>query len=147
MHSVWRTSIRFTLVTAVLLGLGYPLLVTGIARRGVSAPGCGKPDSEGWAGDWVRVAGAELYFRQIFPSAAVGSGQWLRCDCFRRLNLAQSNKTLVDRIQGYIDKLAKENPGKPVPIDLVTMSVPGLIRTLRRMRPTLRLRVWPRLAV
>ena len=31
MHSVWKTSIRFTLVTAVLLGLGYPLLVTGIA--------------------------------------------------------------------------------------------------------------------
>ena len=31
MHSVWRTSIRFTIVTTVLLGLGYPLLVTGIA--------------------------------------------------------------------------------------------------------------------
>ena len=31
-HSVWMTSIRFTLVTALLLGLGYPLLVTGIAR-------------------------------------------------------------------------------------------------------------------
>ncbi len=31
MHSVWKTSIRYTLVTAVLLGLGYPLVVTGIA--------------------------------------------------------------------------------------------------------------------
>ena len=31
MHSIWMTSIRFTLVTALLLGLGYPLLVTGIA--------------------------------------------------------------------------------------------------------------------
>jgi len=30
-QSVWKTSIRFTLVTTVLLGLGYPLLVTGIA--------------------------------------------------------------------------------------------------------------------
>jgi K+-transporting ATPase c subunit len=30
-HSVWKTSIRFTLVTTVLLGLGYPLFVTGIA--------------------------------------------------------------------------------------------------------------------
>ena len=35
-HSVWRTSIRFTLVTTVLLGLGYPLLVTAIA--GVAFP-------------------------------------------------------------------------------------------------------------
>ena len=30
-HSIWKTSIRFTLVATVLLGLGYPLLVTGIA--------------------------------------------------------------------------------------------------------------------
>jgi K+-transporting ATPase ATPase C chain len=41
-------------------------------------------------------------------------------------NLAQSNKTLVDRIQGSIDKLSQENPGKPVPIDLVTSSGSGL---------------------
>ena len=31
MHSIWKTAIRFTLITTVLLGLGYPLLVTGIA--------------------------------------------------------------------------------------------------------------------
>ena len=30
-HSVWKTSILFTLVTAVLFGLGYPLLLTGLA--------------------------------------------------------------------------------------------------------------------
>src|ERR1035438_2928415 len=30
-HSVWKTSIRFTLLTTLLFGLGYPLLVTGIA--------------------------------------------------------------------------------------------------------------------
>ena len=41
-------------------------------------------------------------------------------------NLAQSSKTLVDRIQGSIDKLALENPGKPVPLDLVTTSGSGL---------------------
>jgi K+-transporting ATPase ATPase C chain len=41
-------------------------------------------------------------------------------------NLAQSSKTLVTRIQGEIDKLAKENPGKPVPIDMVTTSASGL---------------------
>jgi K+-transporting ATPase ATPase C chain len=30
-HSVWKTSIRFTLVTTLLLGLAYPLALTGIA--------------------------------------------------------------------------------------------------------------------
>jgi K+-transporting ATPase ATPase C chain len=32
----------------------------------------------------------------------------------------------VARIQGSIDQLSKENPGKPVPIDLVTTSASGL---------------------
>ena len=31
MHSVWKTSILFTLVTAILFGLAYPLLITGLA--------------------------------------------------------------------------------------------------------------------
>jgi len=41
-------------------------------------------------------------------------------------NLAQSNAKLAQRIQGDIDKLAAENPGKPVPIDMVTTSGSGL---------------------
>ncbi len=41
-------------------------------------------------------------------------------------NLAQSNAKLAQRIQGDIDKLAAQNPGKPVPIDLVTTSASGL---------------------
>jgi K+-transporting ATPase ATPase C chain len=41
-------------------------------------------------------------------------------------NLAQSNAKLVQRIQGDIDKLTTANPGKPVPIDLVTTSGSGL---------------------
>jgi K+-transporting ATPase ATPase C chain len=41
-------------------------------------------------------------------------------------NLAQSNKALVTRIQGDIDKLSAQNQGKPVPIDMVTTSASGL---------------------
>ncbi len=41
-------------------------------------------------------------------------------------NLAPSNKALIDRVQGEIDKLKQENPSQPVPIDLVTTSASGL---------------------
>jgi K+-transporting ATPase ATPase C chain len=41
-------------------------------------------------------------------------------------NLGPSNKALVDRVQGDIDTLKKENPGTPVPADLVTTSGSGL---------------------
>jgi K+-transporting ATPase ATPase C chain len=126
MHSVWKTSIRFTLVTAVLLGLGYPLVVTGIA--GVLFP-------HQAAGSLIlkngQIIGSELlaqsftsdkYFHPR-PSAA---GNGYDATASSGSNLAQSSKTLVDRIQGSIDKLAAGNPGKPVPIDLVTTSASGL---------------------
>ena len=125
-HSVWMTSIRFTLVTAVLLGLGYPLLLTGIARVFFPHQAAGSlilKDGQ--------VIGSELlaqsftsdkYFHPR-PSAA---GNGYDATASGGSNLAQSSKTLVDRIQGSIDKLAAENPGHPVPIDLVTTSASGL---------------------
>ena len=125
-HSVWRTSIRFTLVATLLVGLGYPLVVTGIAAVLF-------PHKAG--GSLIlkdgQVIGSELlaqsftsdkYFHPR-PSAA---GNGYDATYSGGSNLAQSSKALVDRIQGSIDKLAAENPGHPVPIDLVTTSASGL---------------------
>jgi len=41
-------------------------------------------------------------------------------------NLGPSNKALIDRVQGDLDKLKLENPSVPVPADLVTTSASGL---------------------
>jgi K+-transporting ATPase ATPase C chain len=41
-------------------------------------------------------------------------------------NLGPTNKALIDRVKGDIDKLKAENPDAPVPIDLVTTSGSGL---------------------
>jgi K+-transporting ATPase ATPase C chain len=41
-------------------------------------------------------------------------------------NLGPSNKALIDRVQGDLDKLKQENPSAPVPADLVTTSASGL---------------------
>jgi len=125
-HSIWKTSIRFTLIATVLLGLGYPLLVTGIAS--VLFP-------HKAAGSLIlkdgQVIGSELlaqsftsdkYFHPR-PSAA---GNGYDATASSGSNLAQSSKTLVTRIQGDVDKLAAANNGKPVPIDLVTTSASGL---------------------
>jgi K+-transporting ATPase ATPase C chain len=126
-HSVWKTSILFTIVTTVLLGLGYPLFVTAIA-------GLIFPHKAG--GSLIQLKdgtyiGSELiaqsftsdkYFHPR-PSAA---GNGYDATASGGSNLAQSSKALVDRIQGSIDKLSAENPGHPVPIDLVTMSASGL---------------------
>lgn len=125
-HSVWRTAIRFTLVTAVLFGLAYPLAVTGIAGALFPHQADGSLILNNG-----QVIGSELiaqsftsgrYFHPR-PSAA---GNGYDATASGGSNLAQSNAKLVARIQGDIDKLAAQNPGKPVPIDMVTTSGSGL---------------------
>jgi soluble P-type ATPase len=59
-HSVWKTSILFTIVTTVLLGLGYPLFITGVAAVIFPHKAAGSLISR-TAGHWLRAAGAELY--------------------------------------------------------------------------------------
>src|SRR5207249_10717828 len=41
-------------------------------------------------------------------------------------NLGPTNKALIERVQGEVDKLKQENPSAPVPIDLVTTTGGGL---------------------
>ena len=125
-HSVWKTSILFTLVTAVLFGIGYPLVITGLATVMFPYKAGGSlilKDGQ--------VIGSELlaqsftsdrYFHPR-PSAA---GNGYDATSSGGSTLAQSNAKLVQRIQGDIDKLAAQNPGKPVPIDMVTTSGSGL---------------------
>jgi K+-transporting ATPase ATPase C chain len=125
-HSVWKTAIRFTLVTTLLLGLGYPLLLTGLAHVLFPHQAAGSLIQRNG-----QVIGSELiaqsftadkYFHPR-PSAA---GNGYDATSSGGTNLAQSNAKLAQRIQGDIDRLQKENPGKPVPIDLVTTSGSGL---------------------
>jgi potassium-transporting ATPase KdpC subunit len=125
-HSLWGTAVRFTIVTAVIFGLGYPLMMTGLAK--VLFP----RQAEGSL--IVRngqVIGSELiaqsftsdkYFHPR-PSAA---GNGYDATSSGGTNLAQSNAKLPVRMQADIDKLTAENPGKPVPIDMVTYSASGL---------------------
>lgn len=127
MKSMWMTAIRYTLVATVVFGLGYPLLVTGIAAVVFPHKAGGSLILKNG-----QVIGSELlaqsftsdrYFHPR-PSAAGSNGY--DATSSGGSNLAQSSKALVDRVQASIAKLSAENPGKPVPIDLVTTSASGL---------------------
>jgi K+-transporting ATPase ATPase C chain len=113
-------------VTTLLLGLGYPLLLTGLAHVVFPHQAAGSLILRNG-----QVIGSELiaqsftsdkYFHPR-PSAA---GNGYDATSSGGTNLAQSNAKLATRIQGDIDKFSQENPGKPVPIDLVTTSASGL---------------------
>lgn len=125
-HSVWGTSIRFTILTTILVGLLYPLFITGIAQVVFPHQANGSlilKDGHVIGSQLLAQSfTADKYFHPR-PSAA---GAGYDATSSGGSNLAQSNAKLVQRIQGDIDKLQAANPGKPVPIDLVTTSGSGL---------------------
>jgi K+-transporting ATPase ATPase C chain len=123
---VWKTSILFTIVTTVLLGLGYPLFVTGVAAMIFPHKAAGSlilKDGQVVGSELIAQSFTSDKYFHPRPSAA---GNGYDATASGGSNLAQSSKTLVTRVQGDIDKLAAQNPGKPVPIDLVTTSASGL---------------------
>lgn len=122
------TAFLMTIVTTTLLGLVYPLAVTGLAQVIFSDQANGSliHRSDG------TVIGSRLigqsfsspgYFRSR-PSAAGANGYDAAASSGS--NLGPTNQKLIDRVKADVEKLQAENPGKPVPIDLVTTSASGL---------------------
>ena len=126
MHSVWKTSIRFTLVTTVLLGFAYPLAITGVAHVLFPHQASGSLILKNGHVVGSALLGQSFTSDKYFHPRISAAGNGYDAVNSGGSNYAQSNLKLVQRVQGDIDKLAAQNPGKPVPIDLVTASGSGL---------------------
>jgi K+-transporting ATPase ATPase C chain len=120
------TAILMTVVTTALLGIGYPFLVTGLAQvlfprqaNGSLITANGKIVGSRLLGQTFSSPG---YFRSR-PSAA---GTGYDAGSSGGSNLGPTNKMLIDRMTGDIQKAQAENPGAQVPMDLVTTSGSGL---------------------
>ena len=121
------TAILMTVVTTVLLGIVYPFVVWGLAQvifpkqaNGSLITANGKIMGSHMIGQPFSSPG---YFRSR-PSAAGNAGY--DAGNSSGSNLGPTNKMLIDRMNADIQKAQAENPGVPVPMDLVTTSGSGL---------------------
>jgi len=125
---VW-TSIRMTIVTAVIAGIIYPFVMTELAQ--VTFPGKANGSLVKVNGQVVgsKLIGQDFTSAKYFqprPSAA-GTGYDAMASSFS--NLGPTNKALADRVQASVNQEMTANPGLrfgAVPIDMVTTSGSGL---------------------
>jgi K+-transporting ATPase ATPase C chain len=122
------TALLMTVVTTVLFGLIYPLAVTGLAQVLF-------PDKAN--GQLIKRADGTLvgsslvgqpfsspgYFRSR-PSAAGPAGY--DAGASSGSNYGPTNQKLIERVKADVERARAENPGRPVPVDLVTASASGL---------------------
>jgi potassium-transporting ATPase KdpC subunit len=126
MSKTLMVAIRYTLVTTVLLGIVYPLVVTDLAQLTMRDKANGQLVVRDGQVVGSAIIGQGFATDQYFHSRPSAAGNGWDATSSGGSNLAESNKALVTRIDGDVAAWQKKNPGKPVPVGLVTTSASGL---------------------
>jgi K+-transporting ATPase ATPase C chain len=119
------TAVLMTLVTTILFGLAYPLVITGLAQ--VIFP-------ENANGQLIRGADGTMIGSRLLGQPFVSPGYFRSRPSAANYdaaassgsNLGPMNPKLLDRVKSDVARLQSENPGKPIPVDLITTSGSGL---------------------
>lgn len=117
------TASLYTLVTGVLLGIVYPLVITGIAQLTMRAKADGQLVQR--HGELVGSAliGQPFTGSGYFHSRPSAAGTGYDAGASSGSNYGPTNKALIDRVTTSVKT---ETSGSPVPVDLVTASASGL---------------------
>ena len=133
-----RPAILMIVVMTIITGLVYPLGMTGLAQLFFPHQANGSLTEQDGKIIGSSLIGQNFTSDKYFhgrPSATTEPDPKdpaktipvpYAADNSSGSNLGPTNQALIDRVKADAAKLAKENPGAPIPIDLVTTSASGL---------------------
>lgn len=118
-------SIWMTIATTVLLGVIYPLVVTGLAQVLFPHKASGQLIEQNGTIVGSTIIGQGFSSPGYFHSRPSAAGNGWDAANSSGSNLGPTNQKLLDRVKGDVATAQADNPGTPVPIDLVTTSASG----------------------
>lgn len=119
-------AIRFTVVTTIVFGLCYPLVVTGLSQLLFPKQANGSLIVKNGQIIGSELIGQGFSGEKYFHSRPSAAGNGYDPLASGGSNLGPTNQLLVTRVEQDVAKWQQENPGKPIPVDLVTASGSGL---------------------
>jgi K+-transporting ATPase ATPase C chain len=119
-------AVRMTIATTVLLGILYPLVVTGVAQMVFRDKANGQLIARNGAIVGSALIGQTFASAGYFHGRPSAAGSGYDATSSGGTNLGPTNKKLIDAVSANAAAARADNPGVPVPLDLVTSSGSGL---------------------
>ena len=119
------SAILMTIVTTVILGIAYPLAMTGFAQVMFPDKANGQLIERDGKVVGSRIIGQGFSSPGYFHSRPSAAGTGYDAANSGGSNLGPTNKNLIDAVKTNVEAARKENPNAPVPVDLVTASASG----------------------
>src|SRR5215467_10264826 len=119
-------SILMTLATTILFGFLYPMIVTGLAQVIFPHKANGQLIVKNGKIVGSTIIGQGFSGPGYFHSRPSAAGNGYDAANSGGSNLGPTNQKLIERVRLDTIALKAENPGRPVPVDLVTTSASGL---------------------
>ena len=120
------TAVLMTFATTILLGIIYPLIVTGIAQLIFPKQANGQLIHKNGKIVGSRIIGQGFSGPGYFHSRPSAAGNGYDAANSNGSQFGPTNQKLIDRVKGDVTIAQADSPSAPVPIDLVTASASGL---------------------